>query len=98
MNTDENSLVLLNYATILEEIKLRVRTAQLRATLAVNGELVQLYWQIGRDILAQQQQQGWGALVIDHLSRDLRQAFPEMKGVSPRNIKIYARLRAGMAG
>lgn len=49
--------------------------------------MVLLYWQIGREILAQQAQHGWGAKVIDHLSQDLRQAFPEMKGFSPRNLK-----------
>jgi hypothetical protein len=61
--------------------------AQQRATLAVNRELVLLYWQIGRDILARQAMQGWGAKVIDRLAHDLRIAFPEMKGFSPRNLK-----------
>lgn len=46
-----------------------------------------LYWQIGRDILARQAEQGWGAKVIERLSQDLRAAFPEMKGFSPRNLK-----------
>lgn len=46
-----------------------------------------LYWQIGRDILTRQNQQGWGAKVIDRLARDLRNAFPDMKGYSPRNLK-----------
>ena len=57
------------------------------ATLAVNRELVLLYWQIGRDILARQAEQGWGAKVIERLAEDLRLAFPEMKGFSPRNLK-----------
>jgi predicted nuclease of restriction endonuclease-like (RecB) superfamily len=55
--------------------------------LAVNRELVLLYWQIGRDILARQGEQGWGARVIERLAHDLRTAFPEMKGFSPRNLK-----------
>ncbi|MEB2258961.1 PDDEXK nuclease domain-containing protein, partial [Xanthomonas campestris pv. campestris] len=50
-------------------------------------ELVGLYWQIGRDILARQAEQGWGAKVIERLAHDLRAAFPEMKGFSPRNLK-----------
>jgi predicted nuclease of restriction endonuclease-like (RecB) superfamily len=53
----------------------------------VNWELVLLYWQIGREILIRQQQQGWGAKVIDKLAKDLRKEFPEMKGFSPRNLK-----------
>src|SRR5690606_11177944 len=75
------------YADWLAELKTRIHTAQQRAALAVNRELVLLYWQIGRDILARQAEQGWGAKVIERLSRDLRSAFPEMKGFSPRNLK-----------
>ena len=75
------------YTDWLTDLKLRIHSAQQRATLAVNRELVLLYWQIGRDILARQAEQGWGAKVIDRLAHDLRTAFPEMKGFSPRNLK-----------
>jgi len=75
------------YADWLAELKTRIHTAQQRAALAINRELVLLYWQIGRDILARQAEQGWGTKVIERLSQDLRSAFPEMKGFSPRNLK-----------
>lgn len=75
------------YTDWLADLKGRIHTAQQRAALAVNRELVGLYWQIGRDILARQAEQGWGAKVIDRLAHDLRTAFPEMKGFSPRNLK-----------
>jgi predicted nuclease of restriction endonuclease-like (RecB) superfamily len=75
------------YAEWLADLKGRIHTAQQRAMLAVNRELVLLYWQIGRDILARQASQGWGAKVIARLAQDLRAAFPEMKGFSPRNLK-----------
>ena len=75
------------YADWLAELKARIHAAQQRATLAVNRELVLLYWQIGRDILARQAEQGWGAKVIERLAHDLRTAFPDMKGFSPRNLK-----------
>jgi predicted nuclease of restriction endonuclease-like (RecB) superfamily len=75
------------YAGWLAELKERIHTARQRAALAVNRELVLLYWQIGRDILARQAAQGWGARVIERLAHDLREAFPEMKGFSPRNLK-----------
>lgn len=75
------------YAEWLTELKTRIHSAQQRAAIAVNRELVLLYWQIGRDILARQAEQGWGAKVIERLSQDLRSAFPEMKGFSPRNLK-----------
>ncbi|MDR1162656.1 MAG: PDDEXK nuclease domain-containing protein [Candidatus Accumulibacter sp.] len=75
------------YAHWLEGLKSRIHNAQQRATLAVNRELVLLYWQIGRDILQRQMEQGWGAKVIERLAYDLRTAFPDMKGFSPRNLK-----------
>lgn len=76
-----------DYATWLMELKTRIHSAQQRATLAVNRELVLLYWQIGRDILDRQGREGWGTKVIERLAQDLRNAFPEMKGFSPRNLK-----------
>ena len=75
------------YADWLAELKTRIHGAQQRAALAVNRELVALYWQIGRDILGRQSLQGWGAKVVDRLAHDLRSAFPDMKGFSPRNLK-----------
>ena len=75
------------YATLLADIKQRVQRAQVRAMLAVNAELIRLYWDIGRVIDERQQQEGWGAGVIPRLARDLRNDLPEEKGFSERNIK-----------
>jgi predicted nuclease of restriction endonuclease-like (RecB) superfamily len=76
-----------DYDDFLRELKERILSVQVKAALSVNRELVLLYWYIGREILTRQQQQGWGAKVIDKLAADLRQAFPEMKGFSARNLK-----------
>jgi predicted nuclease of restriction endonuclease-like (RecB) superfamily len=78
------------YADWLSGLKTRIHNAQQRTALAVNRELVLLYWQIGRDILERQSAQGWGAKVIDRLAHDLRTAFPEMKGFSRANL-MYMR-------
>lgn len=75
-----------DYAALLSELKTQVRTAQIRAALSVNRELVMLYWHIGTRILERQKQKGWGAKVIDQLSSDLRREFPEMTGLSTRNL------------
>lgn len=80
----------IGYADWLTDLKGRIHNAQQRATLAVNRELVLLYWQIGRDILARQSEQGWGSKVIERLALDLRAAFPEMKGFSRANL-MYMR-------
>lgn len=79
-----------DYAVWLAAIKARVTASRQRAALAANAELIHLYWQIGRDILEQQAEQGWGSKVIERLARDLREAFPEMKGFSRANL-LYMR-------
>lgn len=83
----EMAMMPADYGQWLADIKNRVLTARHKAVLAVNTELVSLYWHIGRDILQRQAAQGWGSKVIDRLGRDLREAFPEMKGFSTRNLK-----------
>jgi len=76
-----------NYTAFLRSLKERIRQAQIKAALAVNSELILLYWQIGREILNRQQQEGWGTKVIDRLAQDLKREFPDMSGFSPRNLK-----------
>lgn len=75
------------YSALLDDLKARVRTAQLRAATSVNAELIRLYWDIGRVILSRQTAEGWGAKVIDRLGCDLQAAFPGRAGFSPRNLK-----------
>ncbi|MGJ3251046.1 MAG: PDDEXK nuclease domain-containing protein [Elainellaceae cyanobacterium] len=76
-----------NYAAFLNGLKGRIRRAQIQASLAVNRELVVLYWQIGREILGRQVKEGWGSKVIERLARDLKDTFPDMTGLSARNLK-----------
>lgn len=79
-----------DYGVWLASLKIRIQSAQQRANLSVNRELILLYWQIGRDILKRQQAQGWGAKVIEQLAKDLMAAFPDMKGFSRSNL-MYMR-------
>ncbi|KVD22454.1 PDDEXK nuclease domain-containing protein [Burkholderia ubonensis] len=81
-----------DYRSWLTDLKQRVEHARQRAAASANRELVTLYWQIGRDILERQQRRGWGAKVIDQLARDLKDAFPDMRGFSPRNLKYMRAL------
>ncbi|MDZ7923733.1 MAG: PDDEXK nuclease domain-containing protein [Marinagarivorans sp.] len=75
------------YAGLLGEIKQRIRHAQARAWMAVNAELIRLYWCVGQIIDQRQQQEGYGTGVIPRLARDLHNELPEEKGFSERNIK-----------
>lgn len=79
-----------NYFALLDGLKQRIRTAQVKAALAVNKELVLLYWSIGKEILQRQQQEGWGRKVIERLAKDLKREFPDMKGFSRSNL-MYMR-------
>lgn len=82
-----------DYATMLAAAKRAIQTARTRAVLAATAELIGLYWDLGRLILDRQDAEGWGAKVIDRLSTDLRGEFPEMRGLSPRNLR-YMRVFA----
>jgi predicted nuclease of restriction endonuclease-like (RecB) superfamily len=76
-----------DYGDWLSSLKQRIAGARQRILLAANKEQIQLYHEIGREILDRQSQQGWGAKVINRLSMDLREAFPDMKGLSSTNLK-----------
>ncbi len=86
MSMDKTTLPT-SYAGLLTDIKQHIRQAQTRAVLAVNAELIRLYWEIGQMLDARQESEGWGAAVIPRLARDIRNELPEVKGFSERNIK-----------
>jgi predicted nuclease of restriction endonuclease-like (RecB) superfamily len=85
--SDKSVKLPVDYAELLADIKKRVRHAQTRAVLAVNAELIRLYWEIGALIDRRQKKEGWGTGVIPRLARDLHNELPEEKGFSERNIK-----------
>jgi len=76
-----------DYADFLQQVKQRVKTERLKAVLSANVAQILMYWDIGYGILDRQKLAGWGAKVIDRLSSDLKESFPEMNGFSARNLK-----------
>jgi len=93
MNSNPTPTLPPDYTEWLTILKQRIRGARQRALLAANEEQIRLYHDIGREILERQGREGWGAKIINHLSADLRSAFPDMKGLSSRNLH-YMRLFA----
>ena len=75
-----------SYAATLQEIKSHLRSARIRAALAANPIVIEAYWQTGKIILARQQEAAWGAKVIDRLAADLQAEFPDMSGLTRRNL------------
>ena len=79
------------YKNWLTQLKTRIQGARQQVLLSANQTQIRLYYDIGREILERQEKQGWGAKVIDRLSADLREAFPDMKGFSSRNLLLMRR-------
>ena len=75
-----------NYKAWLSDIKNKIRSAQLKAAVAVNTQLLEFYWELGADIIQKQKNAKWGGGLIEQLSRDLMSEFPEMKGFSRSNL------------
>lgn len=75
-----------DYQSLLTDIKARIRNAQTKAALAVNAELIMLYWDIGKTVKQLQSEQGWGATVVARLANDIKNELPEVKGFSERNL------------
>lgn len=80
-----------NYISVLENIKKQIKESRLKAALSVNSELIKLYWKIGSAILEKQKTAKWGDKILENLSRDLSEAFPDMKGFSKQNLKYIKR-------
>lgn len=81
----------IEYKQWLTDLKFRIRNSQIKAALKVNTELINLYWELGKEIVSKQEQSQWGDGLIKQLSSDLQQEFPEMKGFSTTNIKYIKR-------
>ncbi len=79
------------YKQLFADVKQKIQHAQVKAVVAVNQELLLLYWEIGKLIVERQEKEGWGANVINQLSKDLKKTFPTMKGFSPRNLGYMKR-------
>ena len=76
-----------DYLSFIEEIKNEIQNQRISVVLNANSSMICLYWRIGKAILKKQEEEGWGAKVIDRMAKDLKEAFPDMSGFSPRNIK-----------
>ena len=75
-----------DYIQWLSDLKQRISLARQKASLTLNAALLELYWEIGRDMVEKEEKAAWGSGLIERLSRDLTHAFPDMKGFSRRNL------------
>ena len=80
------------YGTLLNNIKTRIRQAQVKAIHLASSEMIAMYWDIGGMIYVRQQKEGWGARVIPKLAKDISRELPEIKGFSTRNMNFMVQL------
>lgn len=85
MNLDDD------YIIWIEEIKKKVRTAQIKAAVTINKELILFYWDFGKMLTIKMENTEWGDKVLDKVSKDLRKEFPDMSGFSKTNLKYIKR-------
>jgi len=83
-----------SYQSAIEDLKLEISRSREKAVFSVNKELILLYWKIGKKILEMQEKEGWGTKVVDQISLDLRNHFPEIKGFGTRNLKYMRKFAA----
>lgn len=84
--SNPKEIIPLGYSTFLNDLKSKIRSSQIKAAVRVNSTLIELYWQIGNDIIGMQKNEGWGTQVIERLAKDLKNAFPGVQGFSRRNL------------
>jgi predicted nuclease of restriction endonuclease-like (RecB) superfamily len=77
----------MDYGLFINDLKNRIRQERIKTVLTANAALVVMYWDIGSAILVKQKNEGWGSKVIDRMSHDLKEEFPDMNGFSSRNLK-----------
>lgn len=80
-----------DYINWLNEVKSKIRTAQIKTALAANRELILFYWELGCDIFEKQKNAKWGAKLLEQLSADLKAEFPNIQGLSKTNLKYCSR-------
>src|SRR5258708_5456869 len=79
------------YSEWITDLKGRIQSAQVKAALTVNRQLLELYWELGKEIYEKQKTAEWGDGLIEQLSKDLSAAFPGMKGFSRTNLFFIKR-------
>ena len=75
-----------DYKNFITSLKEKIRLAQIKGAIAVNKELIKLYWDIGKDIVEKQDQEGWGSKVLEKVAKDIQNEFPGVEGFSRRNM------------
>jgi predicted nuclease of restriction endonuclease-like (RecB) superfamily len=90
MTQPENSRLIsdADYSAFIKDVKQRIQTAQIKAAVRVNQELLTLYWDLGEQIIEKQHDAQWGDGFLEQMSRDLLTEFPQLKGFSKRNLEL----------
>ncbi len=86
VKTDSTAIAMTGYNEFLNELKEKIRNTQLKAAIAASRELINLYWELGKNIIEKQEKEGWGSKVLERVAKDLQNEFPGIEGFSRTNI------------
>jgi predicted nuclease of restriction endonuclease-like (RecB) superfamily len=86
ISNEDNNLLPNGYPEWQKSIEQLIEISKLRAAISVNADTLKLYWNIGNSILQKQKEKGWGKKVIEQLSKDLTNRFPNDRGYTVRNL------------
>lgn len=86
MRTSKPAVSQSEYSNFIAHLKTKIRSSQFKATISVNREMIRLYWDIGKDLLEKQQQDNWGAGILEKVARDIQNEFPGVEGFSRSNL------------
>lgn len=75
-----------DYLDWIQDLKLRIRSAQIKASIAINEEMLMLYWDIGKSIVEKQNQFSWGSKIVEQMAKDLKRELPDTQGFSRTNL------------
>ena len=85
--TQNNLIIDEDYISLIHGIKQQIKSAQLKAHLTVHTQLIQMYWAIGKELVARQKTKQWGSTYLDQVSKDLAIEFATMQSFSKRNLE-----------
>ena len=81
-----NKLLDSEYENWIKNIKAKIQEAQNNVAFTINSQLLELYWELGRELASRQEEDNWGTNFMEAAAKDLRSAFPQIKGFSKRNL------------
>ena len=87
-NQDIQKVAVPEFLEWVTTLKAKIRSARNKLAFSINSQVLELYWEIGREIAEKQQQSDWGSGFVEQIATELKHEFPDITGFSRRNIYV----------